>query len=154
MDTAARTPSPDDARTIVQGIRLGGSAEIAAAVEAALGPLGADRIEQLVHPDWDRVQFEEYSAEPVSPGAEPVGLARLYPPEQTAADGLTPAWVVAASWYGWLPGRYAGREAALLAYGYVLGHEGGGALEELRDRVARGEDRPIESADLIAFAKH
>lgn len=63
------------------------------------------------------------------------------------------SWALAASWYGWLPGVFATREAALLAYGYVLGGERAGHLEDLRDEVPRREDRPIEVYDLIAFAE-
>ncbi|MEC3995029.1 hypothetical protein VSR01_16410 [Actinacidiphila sp. DG2A-62] len=149
----------DDARIIGKAIRLGGSREIIAALDAALteGPLTPDRIERLAHPDWDRVAFEEEASEPVSEGAEAVGLARLYGPEQTSARGRIagrpPSWGVAASWYGWLPGMYEDRTAALLAYGYVLGGEGAGPLEELRNRINRGERRPIGTSDLVVFAE-
>jgi hypothetical protein len=145
----------DDARVIAKGIRLSGSREIVAALEAALteGPLTPDRIERFAHPDWDRVAFEEKSGEAVSEGAEAVGLARLYDPSQTAVPGRSPSWGVAASWYGWLPGMYEDRTAALLAYGYVLGGEGDRPLEGLRDRVNRRERRPITTDDLIMFAE-
>ncbi|MFF4179701.1 hypothetical protein [Streptomyces sp. NPDC001750] len=140
----------DDAQTIAKGIRLGGSTKIVTALEAALteGPLTPDRIERLAHPDWDRVQFEVQGSELLSEHGEPVGLACLYGPAQGG-------WAVAASWYGlgWLAGIYASREAALLAYGYVLGGEGRGGLEELRDQVFHGERRPITPADLVAFAE-
>ncbi|MDX3345905.1 hypothetical protein PV387_03495 [Streptomyces sp. ME02-6987-2C] len=144
-----------DARTIAKGIRLGGASDIVRALDEALtdGPLTPDRIEQLAHPDWDRVQFEEESGKPVSEGADAVGLARLYDPEQTGPAHRQGSWGVAASWYGWLPGAYASRDAALLAYGYVLGQEGPGLLERLRDEVCRRERRPIDAADLIAFAE-
>jgi hypothetical protein len=148
----------DDARVIGKGIRLGSSAEIVAALEAALaeGPLTPDQIERLAHPDWDRFTFEEQASTPVSPGAEAVGLARVYAP--VAPDPAQPwrvvsGWLVAAAWWGWLPCTFATRDAALLAYGYVLGGEGAGPLEELRDRIVRGERRPIELGDLIVFAE-
>jgi hypothetical protein len=148
----------DDARVIANGIRLGGSSEIASALAAALaeGPLTPDGIERLAHPDWDRFQFEEHSSTPVSPGAEPVGLARLYAPGEESAEGtgIPPSWAVAAAWYGWLPGLFASRDAALLAYGYVLGGEGAGPLEELRDRIVRAMRQPIDASALIAFAGH
>lgn len=145
----------DDARVIGKGIRLGGSREIVAALEAALaeGPLTPDRIERFAHPDWDRVTFEEQSSKPVSKGADAVGFARLYGPDQAGRPGSAPSWAVAASWFGWLPGLYGDRTTALLAYGYVLGGEGTGNLEELRNTVLRGERRPIELADLIVFAE-
>jgi hypothetical protein len=145
----------DDARVIGKGIRLGGAPEIVRALDAALteGPLTPDRIEQLAHPDWDRVEFEEQAGTPASEGAETVGLARLYGPDQMDAAGLTPAWGLAAAWYGWLPGTYEDRTAALLAYGYVLGNESGGLLEELRDRITRDQRRPINAGDLIVFAE-
>ncbi|MGX1514021.1 hypothetical protein [Streptomyces collinus] len=146
----------EDARIIGKGIRLGGSPEIVAALEAALaeGPLTPDRLERLAHPDWDRLTFEEEASEPVSEGADAVGLARLYGPVQMGRPPRPASWTVAASWWGWLPGAYASREAALLAYGYVLGGEGRGPLEELRDTVLRGEGRPIEIGDLVVFAEH
>ncbi|MEZ3180816.1 hypothetical protein KYY02_19610 [Streptomyces pimonensis] len=144
----------DDARIIGKGIRLGGAPEIVRALDAALaeGPLTPDRIEQLAHPDWDRLTFEEQTSRPVSEGADAVGLARLYGPDEMDAAGLTPSWGLAAAWYGWLPGTYTDRTAALLAYGYILGNESGGLLEELRDRITRDQRRPITSSDLIAFA--
>jgi hypothetical protein len=145
----------DDARIIAKGIRLSGSREIVTALEAALteGPLTPDLIERFAHPDWDRVTFEEEAGEPVSEGAEAVGLARLYGPGQTAAPGLPPSWCVAASWYGWLPGAYEDRTAALLAYGYVLGGECHGPLEDVRNQVNRRERRPMSSGDLAAFVE-
>ncbi|MET8746871.1 hypothetical protein [Streptomyces sp. NPDC004728] len=144
----------DDAQTIERGIRLGGSTEIVANLEAALaeGPLTPDRIEHLAHPDWDRIELEERVNEPRPEDGDSVGLARLYGSEKTDAPGLAPTWALAASWYGWLPGAYASREAALLAYGYILGGENSGELEELRDQVARAEHRPITQADLTDFA--
>jgi hypothetical protein len=153
--TATSDTAYDDARIIGKGIRLGGSREIVAALEAALaeGPLTPDRIEQVAHPDWDRVAFEEEVSTPASPGAEVVGLAHLYPLDETNPLRLPGSWHVAASWYGWLPGAYADRTAALLAYGYVLGDEGAGPLEQLRDRVNRRERRPINTGDLIQFAE-
>jgi hypothetical protein len=153
--TASTDTAYTDARVIAKGIRLGGSREIVAALEAALveGPLTPDRIEQVAHPDWDRIQFEEHASEPVAEGARPVGLCRLYDPVQMGAAPRPASWGVAAAWWGFLPGAYASREAALLAYGYVLGREGAGMLEELRDTVLLGEGRPIEAADLIAFAE-
>ena len=140
---------------VIKGIRLGGDPAVVAAVEAAKAAAGEDftmeDLERHAHPDWDRVQFEAYSRGPVSQGAQRVGLARLYGPDDSPVGKDT--WAVAASWYGWLPGIYSSREAALLAYGYVLGHERGGLLEELRNRVNRREQRAIQPADLIAYAE-
>ncbi|MCZ1012054.1 hypothetical protein [Streptomyces lydicus] len=140
----------EDARIIAKGIRLGGSSEIVAAVEAAgaSGPLTPGRIEQLAHPAWDRAEFEERSRPTSPPGAEQVGMALLYRVDQAAIPGDAPSWVLATQWCGWLPGTYASREAALLAYGYVLGTEGSDRLEELRDCT---RPHPIRPADLIAY---
>lgn len=157
--TATTDTAYDDARIIGKGIRLGGAPQIVAALEAALaeGPLTPDQIERLAHPDWDRLTFEEQQSEPVSEGAEAVGLAHVYAP--VAPDPAQPwrvvsGWLVAASWWGWLPASFATRDAALLAYGYVLGGEGRGPLEELRNRVNRRERRPIETGDVIVYAEY
>ncbi|GGZ23247.1 hypothetical protein GCM10010387_15450 [Streptomyces inusitatus] len=142
-----------DAEIIVRGIGLGGSADIAAAVRTAEleGPLTPDRIERLAHSDWGPARVEELLTRPVPEGCEQVGLARIYPlVDQRGSD----ARLLAASGYGWLPGSYATREAALLAYGYVLGGEGSGYLEDLRDKITRGERRPIVADDLVAFARN
>lgn len=148
----ATTAAPKDASLIVKGIRLGGSTDVVAALDAALadgGPLTPDSIERFAHPDWDRVTFEQQARELVPSGAEVVGLARLYGPDEIDAPGLRPSWALAAAWYGWLPGIFDSRTAALIAYGYVLGREQHGPLEDLRDRIVRGQGRPVEVSDLI-----
>jgi hypothetical protein len=40
-------------------------------------------------------------------------------------------YMIACSWFGWLPGHYTTRDAALVAYGYILAGEKAGYLEEL-----------------------
>ncbi|MGW2177708.1 hypothetical protein ACWCXX_06330 [Streptomyces sp. NPDC001732] len=89
----------DDAWIIAKGIRLGGSAKIVAALEAARAEraLRPDRIELLAHPGWDRIEVEERLNEPRREGVDSVGLARLYGPEKTDAPGLAPTWALAAS---------------------------------------------------------
>ena len=150
------TTERQDAGAIIKGIRLGGPPKVVGAVEDALaaagGTLTVEELEEAARPEWDRALFEEYRDLPVSPGAEPVGLARLYGPEQTDAPGLPPSWAVAAAWIGWLPVICATREAALVTYGYVLGGERAGYLEELRDRFNRAERRPVTVEDLTSFA--
>lgn len=76
--------------------------------------------------------------------AELVGPFRLYPPPDDPDQ--VPGWAV--SWGGaWLPGRYADRDAALFACGYVLGGESRGDLEAIRDSVGG----PIALADLAGL---
>ncbi|GGX37642.1 hypothetical protein [Streptomyces chryseus] len=138
----------DDARVIAQGIRHGGSAEIIAALEAAdaEGPLTPDGIEQVAHPDWDRLRFEEIRQVPPPGDVEAVGLAHLH---ELPRGGH----VVAADGIGWVPGAYASRATALLAYGYFLGGEGAGPLAELRARAVAEGRRLIEAAELAAFVQ-
>lgn len=154
MGTMSPITTPDDVTVLLKGIRLGGGPATVAAVEAARADSGSFTVEDLerhAHRDWDRMQFEEYSSSRVSEGAQPVGLARVYGPDDGPLGKET--WAVAAAWYGWLPGIYDSRAAALLAYGYVLGGERHGLLEELRNQVNRTERRAIEPADLISYAE-
>lgn len=72
---------------------------------------------------------------------EKLGSFKLYRP--AGGDG----W--ALSWGGaWLPGRYESRDAAVLACGYVLGGEGRGDLEVLRDLTG---GRLIAVADVMGL---
>ncbi|WP_413808132.1 hypothetical protein [Streptomyces sp. OE57] len=159
------TPAPHgDVAALIHGVRAGGIPHRAESLETALRqaagrPLTVEELEAAALLQWDRLTYEEQrrmNAEerPVSPGVEAVGFARIYPPKQASAlPGQAPAYGVAASWYGWLPGIYATRTAALMAYGYLLGGEEAGLLEELRDQILRGERRPIEVHDLITFSE-
>ncbi|MEZ7005844.1 hypothetical protein [Streptomyces sp. AD55] len=152
-----------DVTVLVHGVRAGGDPRRVDSLEAALRraagrPLTVEELEAAVLLDWDRVEYEErrrwQAAELPAPGVETLGFARLYPPGQTAAlPGQPPAYALAASWYGWLPGVYATRAAGLTAYGYVLGGETAGPLEELRDQILRGQRRPIDAHDLITFSE-
>ncbi|MFF5668815.1 hypothetical protein ACFY8S_01540 [Streptomyces hygroscopicus] len=153
----------EDVTVLVHGVRAGGDPDRVESLETALRradgrPLTVEELEAAVLLQWDRVTYEEQrrmdaEERPVSPGAEAVGFARIYPPEQASAlPGQAPAYALAASWYGWLPGVYATRKAALLAYGYVLGGEAAGNLEELRGQVLRRERQPIGVRDLITFS--
>lgn len=58
-----------------------------------------------------------------------IGLCHLFPWNDHSFS-------LATAWYGWLPGRWFGRESALGAYGYVLGGEDSGVLEKLTERVS------------------
>lgn len=145
----------------MKGVRAGGDLDRVKSLETALHrtgrPLTVEELEAAVLLQWDRVEYEErrqwVATDPVAPGVEAFGFARLYPPAQTSAlPGQVPAYSVAASWYGWLPGVYATREAAVMAYGYVLGGETPRRLEDLRDQVLGGEGRPVEVRDFIALA--
>ena len=68
-------------------------------------------------------------------------MLRLYP----HADG---DHTLACEWFGWLPGHYTTRQAALVAYGYVLGGEDAGYLDKLA--VPRPEGYTL--AEIEAFA--
>ena len=134
-----------DAEHIAHGIRLGGkSAELDTALRDATHPLNADDLEHLIHPDFR----ETYSNQPTARegGFERLGMLKL------AHPGDVPGWLMAAEWFGWLPGIYASREAVLVAYGYVLGGEAGGYLDELQVQVRRREGREITVEDIEAFA--
>jgi len=143
------TTALDDAQVIAEGIRLGGSPEITAALAAvcAQGPLTPDDIERVAHPDWDRLWWEEVRQVPPPSDVEPVGLAHL---QELPRGG----YVVAADGIGPVPGVYPSREAALLAYGYFLGGEGAGPLRELRALVVAEGRRMIEMSELTAFIQH
>lgn len=142
-----------DAELLARGIRLGAAPDRVALLDTALrgaaGPLTADDVERYMHSDWDRWQLAATQVNPRSDHVEPVGMARLHAPHP---DHPEVGWALAATWYGWLPGIYTTREAALLAYGYLLGGESAGFLEELRDQVLRGESRHITVDDIEGFA--
>jgi hypothetical protein len=134
-----------EAEALYQGILLGAThaahERLEAQLHAANDPVTVRDLEALTRPDIDPTDYSE----PMD--CERVSMARLYAPDQTS-DG----WALAAAWFGWLPGRYDTRDAALTAYGYVLVGEAPGALEYLRNRVQGVERRLITVDDLKAYA--
>lgn len=83
---------------------------------------------------WPASVLALYNHDPDGP--EIVGPFRVYGPADIwQREGDTDhGWAVSYG-PGWLPGRYADRNAALLACGYVLGGETHGDLEVVRDRA-------------------
>lgn len=107
-----------DAEQIAHGIRLGGRGDTLDNALAAVGePLTVRHLERITRPDLHPLDG--------GPGLdyETVGMLHLYK--------VSDAYTVASEWFGWLPGHYTTRDAALVAYGYVLGGEGAGRLDEL-----------------------
>ena len=124
-----------DAEHVAHGIRLGGRGHLLDAVYTSK-PLTVGDLEWLTRPDL---------YEP-GEGGEPhrigkLGMLRLYP----HADG---DFTIACEWFGWFPGHYATRDAALAAYGYVLGGETAGPLDKLAQPRAEG----YTLAEIEAFA--
>jgi len=124
-----------DAEHVAHGIRLGGRGGVLEAASAG-SALTVEALERLARPDL-YASGEEGGFRSVGEK----GMLRLYP----HADG---DFTLACEWFGWLPGHYATRQAALVAYGYVLGGEGGGCLEEL----ARPRPQGYTLAEIEAFA--
>lgn len=126
-----------DAELIAEGIRLSGKAEaVDDFVRSMSRPVSVDQLEYITRPD----AFAEYGLRSTTGlGFEHVGMLKI-----AAVDG---GFTIAALWFGWLPGVYATRDAALVAYGYTLGGEERGYLEDL----ARGASS-ITADDLRALA--
>lgn len=126
------TYADQDAEHVAHGIRLGGRGHLLDA-EADGQPLTVRDLEGIARPDIRR------SGGP-GDGYETIGMLRLYQGPET--------YTIATSWSGWLPGHYATRQAALVAYGYVLGGEDAGYLDELTQPRPDG----YTLAELEAFA--
>lgn len=111
-----------DAEQVARGIRLGGQGDQldAAPDSEPLTVAGLERLTRsdIYEPDED---FDPDYDDPPEWGPE--GQLRVYKVSET--------YTIAADWCGWLPGHYVTRDAALVAYGYVLGGEGAGVLGEL-----------------------
>jgi hypothetical protein len=121
-----------DAEQVAHGIRLGGIGEtLDTALGAAGEPLTVAHLEDIARPDLHR------QSSPVGNGLEHVGMLGIF----QGPDG----YVIAAQWFGWLPGRYTTRDAALIAYGYVLGGEAHGYLEDISKRRALLRVEDIEA---------
>lgn len=110
-----------DAELIAEGIRLSGKAEaVDDFVRSMSRPVSVDQLEYITRPD----AFAEYGLRAAAGlGFEHVGMLKI-----AAVEG---GFTIAALWFGWLPGVYATRDAALVAYGYALGGEQHGHLEDL-----------------------
>lgn len=124
-----------DAEHVAHGIRLGGRGHLLDAASADQA-LTVQALERLARPDIhgpDEGGEERRVSE--------VGMLRLY----CHTDG---DHTIACDWFGWLPGHYTTREAALAAYGYVLGGEGAGHLDELAQPRLEG----YTLAEIEAFA--
>lgn len=127
-----------DAEHVAHGIRLGGKG----ALLDAVGPgqqLTVSDLEQLARPDLYEPDPAEDQESWRQPGPE--GMVRIYCYTQHGD------YDVACDWFGWVPGHYATREAGLTAYGYLLGGEQAGELEEMVK-----EQRPHTVTDIERFA--
>ncbi|MEV0556179.1 hypothetical protein AB0I27_22355 [Streptomyces sp. NPDC050597] len=110
-----------DAEQVARGIRLGGRGQILD--EAPAGPpLTVAGLERLTRPDiYEPDEELDEDEDPPTWGAG--GQLQVH----QASDTYT----LSAAWWGWLPGHYVTRDAALVAYGYVLGGEKTGPLDKL-----------------------
>lgn len=115
------TFADDNAEYVAHGIRLGGKADkLDAAISAAGEPLSVTDLERIARPDLS--DHGEESGD----RSEHVGMLKI--------SATQHGYSIAARWFGWLPGCYATREAALTAYGYVLGGEAHGYLDDIAKR--------------------
>lgn len=122
-----------DAEQVAHGIRLGGRAAVIDATPDDQ-PLTVAGLERLTRPD-----LQPHNE---SPGLdyESVGMLHIYKVRET--------YTIACEWFGWLPGHYTTREAALTAYGYILGGENAGPL----DRLTQPRIDGYTLAEIEAFA--
>jgi hypothetical protein len=125
----------EDAEHVAHGVRLGGRGDLLDAVSDGQ-PLTIEALERLTRPDL----YEPDEDGETRPTGE-TGMLRLY----THADGNH---TIACDWYGWLPGHYTTRQAAHVAYGYVLGGENAGPLDKLAQPRLDG----YTLAEIEAFA--
>lgn len=154
-----------DAEAVAHGIRLGsppdaqhlaqlGNARTVEDLERATAPELFSDPEQVQEREERRRQAQHITL------VEHVGCARLHsadeynrllpiPPELRGERGSYKL----ASESGWLPGTYADRAAALVAYGYILGGEHLGCIDDIRDLICREQQRPITRADIEAYAQ-
>ncbi|MEV4033415.1 hypothetical protein [Streptomyces umbrinus] len=130
-----------DAEQVAHGIRLGGRGEMLDAAPPG-SPLAVADLERLARPDLYEPDPEEDLDEDYEDAPEwgSEGQLRIH----QASDTYT----IAADWCGWLPGHYVTRDAALVAYGYVLGGEKAGPLGKLAQPRLAG----YTLAEIEAFA--
>ena len=124
-----------DAEHVAHGIRLGGGGSLLDTTPDS-PPLTVEALERLTRPDLYAKRDEEHRMRLIGE----TGMLRLY----THDDDYT----IACDWFGWLPGHYTTRKAALAAYGYVLGGENAGYL----DRLAQPRPEGYTLGELEAFA--
>lgn len=136
--TQYRAPMPtyadQDAEQVAHGIRLGGRGHLLDQALAAGEPLTVQHLERIARPDLQQ------SSEGPGIDHETLGMLHLYKVSET--------YTLACEWFGWLPGHYTTRQAALVAYGYILGGENAGYLDKLA--VPRLEGYTL--AEIEAFA--
>lgn len=118
-----------DAEQVAHGIRLGGRGQTLDAAPAGQ-PLTVSDLERLTRPDIYEPDEEADPDYEDPPQWGPGGQLQVH----QASDTYT----IAADWCGWLPGHYVTRDAALVAYGYVLGGEAAGPLDKLAGARAAG----------------
>ena len=124
-----------DVEHVAHGIRLGGRGHLLDAAPDSPA-LSIEALERLTRPD---LYEPDEDGETRTVGE--TGMLRLY--SHTDGD-----YTIACEWFGWLPGHYTTRDAALTAYGYVLGGENAGYLDKLA--VPRAEGYTL--AEIEAFA--
>lgn len=117
--------TPDD-HYVAQGVRLtDGSAKLKNLLATAPGPVSVTDMETALRPDLDQREH----ATPYEWDCLTVGMCRIYPWGDHSYTLVAPK-------YGLLPGRWFGWESALGAYGYFLGGETSGHLDDLVEFVA------------------
>lgn len=124
-----------EAEHVAHGIRLGGRGHL---LDQAVSsqPFTVEALERIIRPDL----YDEQDDDELSLDAQPLGRLRVYPSQ----DSHT----IACDWYGWLPGHYTTRDAALVAYGYILGGEKAGPL----DKLAQPRPEGYTLAEIETFA--
>lgn len=126
-----------DAEHVGRGIQLGGKGDrLDQALSEESEPLTVTRLERIMRPD-----LGDDPHDPAGRGLEQMGMCLI----SKTGD----SYGLAARWFGWLPGHYDSREAALVAYGYVLGGESAGYL----DRVAEPGPEPWTVQMIERFAR-
>lgn len=125
-----------DAEQVAHGIRLGGRGHLIDAAPDSPA-LTIEALERLTRPDL----YEPDEDGEIRPVGE-TGMLRVY----QASDTYT----IACEWFGWLPGHYTTRDAALTAYGYVLGGEDAGYLDKLA--VPRADGYTLDEIEAFAAA--
>lgn len=128
-----------DAEQVAHGIRLGGRGDkLDAAPDGR--PLNVGDLERLTRPDLYEPDEDLDEDHEDAPEWGPGGQLRVHQ--------ATDTYTLSADWPGWLPGHYVTRDAALVAYGYVLGGEKAGPL----DKLAQPRPEGYTLAEIEAFA--
>jgi hypothetical protein len=132
------TYASNDAEQVAHGIRLGGKAAMLDDFLRSMNkPVSVDQLEYITRPD----AYAEHGLRATPDDRfEHVGMLKI--------SATQHGYSIAAEWFGWLPGSYTTRDAALTAYGYVLGGEAHGYLEDIAKRYGGS----ITTEDLQAIA--